>query len=446
MKVESSAHRGRAAVGLLLTLFLAGCGAGGWFGESDDPPLPGERISVLSDGRSLAADPRAADLPVALPRAIANEEWRQAGATPDHAPQHLELPESVSLAWSRSIGSGASRERRYLSPPVVAVNTVFALNADLRVVALASSNGEELWSADVNPEGERDGFGGGLAFDDGRIYAATGAAEVVVLDARNGEVIWRRSTAGPVRSAPTVADGRVFVVTVDNRIQAFTTEDGSELWSSSGIAETAGLLGSASPAYSQGVVLAPFSSGELIALKAENGRQVWAESLTSVRRVDSVSELSDVRGLPVIFRGYAFATGHSGQTAAINMLSGNRVWDQEFGGINTPWVAGDFLFLVSNENELICLLAGDGRVRWVRELARFADPEERTIPVVWAGPVLAGERLYLVNSLGRLVVVSPFTGETIEERELPGPTTLPPVVAARTLYVLSDSGTLAAYR
>src|SRR5690606_29064237 len=115
MKVESSAHRGRAAVGLLLTLFLAGCGAGGWFGESDDPPLPGERISVLSDGRSLAADPRAADLPVALPRAIANEEWRQAGATPDHAPQHLALPESVSLAWSRSIGSGASRERRYLS-------------------------------------------------------------------------------------------------------------------------------------------------------------------------------------------------------------------------------------------------------------------------------------------------------------------------------------------
>lgn len=436
----------RAASALLFASTVGACGAGDWFGESEDPPLPGERVSVLTGERTLAADPRAADLPVALPRAIANAAWPQAGAAPDHAPQHLDLPETLNLAWSTNIGSGSDRERRLLAPPVVVNDRIFALNADLNVVALSASDGDEIWSVDLNPEDEEDGFGGGIAFDGGRLYAATGFAQVVALDAQTGEVVWRVPTASPVRSAPTIADGRVFVVTVDNRLQAFATDTGRQLWSSSGIAETASMLGSASPAYSQGVVLAPFSSGELMALKAENGRQVWVDSLTSIRRADSVSELSDVRGLPVIFRGYAFATSHSGQTAAINMRSGGRVWDQEFGGINTPWVAGDFLFLVTNDNELVCLMAGDGRVRWVTQLTRFGNPEERLDPAVWAGPVLAGERLFLVNSLGRLLIVSPYTGETMGEFELPGPAMLMPVVASRTLYILTDDGTLAAYR
>ena len=59
----------------------------------------------------------------------------------------------------------------------------------------------------------------GRAFWNDRLYVATGYAQVLALDPADGKVIWRQNVGAPVHSAPTVADGRVFVVTVENELE-----------------------------------------------------------------------------------------------------------------------------------------------------------------------------------------------------------------------------------
>ena len=68
-----------------------------------------------------------------------------------------------------------------------------------------------------------------------------------------------------------------------------------------------------------------------------------------------------------------------------------------YGSFNTPWVAGDFMFLVTIDGELLCVTRRDGRVRWVQTLRRYRDEKAKRGKVVWTGPILAGGRLLLAN-------------------------------------------------
>jgi outer membrane protein assembly factor BamB len=279
-----------------------------------------------------------------------------------------------------------------------------------------------------------------------RLYVATGYAEVLALDPADGKVIWRQKVTAPVHSPPTVADGRIFVVTVDNELNALATEDGKRLWSHSGIPETAGLLGGASPAVEGEIVLAAYSSGELFALRVENGRALWSDSLAASRSVNAVAGLADIRGRPVIDRGRVFAVSHSGRMAAIDLRTGDRVWEQQIASSHSPWVVGEYVFVLANDNELVCLTRDEGKARWVYQLSRYEDEKAKSDPIVWAGPVLGGNRLIVVSSLGEAVLVSPFTGELIGQQTMSGGGYLGPVIAGNALYLLSDDANLSAYR
>ena len=85
--------------------------------------------------------------------------------------------------------------------------------------------------------------------------------------------------AGPLRGAPTLAFGAVYVMTQDNQLIALNQADGTTLWNQSGSLGQAGVFGVAAPAAGQGTVVAGFSSGELIAYRYENGRNLWSDAL-----------------------------------------------------------------------------------------------------------------------------------------------------------------------
>jgi outer membrane protein assembly factor BamB len=428
---------------LLLSLAPAACG---WFGDKKQP-LPGERISVLGLDSRLEPDPQLAAVPVKLPPAAANPDWPQPGGNAAHAMGHPALPDRIARAWESSIGEGASRRTRVLSQPVVAQGRVFALDGGVQVSALDAASGSRIWQVDLRPEGMRgSAFGGGPSYWKDRLFVSTGYAQVVALDPADGKVIWRQNVAAPVHSAPTVVDGRVFAVTVENELNALSAEDGHRLWTHSGIPETAGLLGSASPAVEGEIVVAAYNSGELFALRVENGRAVWSDSLSATRSVNAVAGLADIRGRPVIDRGKVFAVSHSGRMAAIDLRTGERVWEQEIGSSHSPWVVGDYLFLLANDNALVCLTRNEGKVRWARQLLRYEDEKAKSDPILWAGPVLAGNRLIVLSSHGEALSLSAYTGEMVARQSISSGSFLGPVVAGGALYLLTDDANLSAYR
>jgi outer membrane protein assembly factor BamB len=284
---------------------------------------------------------------------------------------------------------------------------------------------------------ERGAHGGGVAFDRGRLFATTGYGDVFALDAADGKMFWKRNIGVPLRAAPTVADGRVFVISYDNQLSALNDADGELIWAHVGIPEDAGLVGNASAAVEGDIVIAPYSSGEIFAMRVENGRVLWSDQLIRV---------AGATALAVLDRGVVIAISHAGRMVAIDARTGERIWDLDIAGIETPWVAGDFVYVVTTSAEVVCVSRRDGRVRWVTQLQRFEDPEARDEPILWSGPILASDRLILTSSNGIAVAISPYDGHLLGQMELPDGVTVPPIIADGVLYVLTDDADLTAMR
>ena len=436
-------------LGLCLLLGLAGCDTvSEWFGEDDPPPVPGERISVISLERKLQPDPGTEGLTVSLPAPYVNEDWPQSGGYPHHAMHHLAAADTLSVRWRASIGNSTDDDGPALATPVIAGGRVFTMDTRSLISSFDADTGARLWTADMLPEEDDEGaFGGGLAVEGGWLFATTGLGLVLALDAETGALRWRHSIGVPVRAPPVVYGGRVFAVSHDNRLWAMDAVSGVLQWSHAAIVESAGFLSGAGPAAEGGVVVVPFSSGELTALRVENGRTIWADIL-SVQgvRIGAIATFNDIDGNPVIDRGVVFAIGHGGRLVAIDERSGRRIWERDIAGLGTPWVAGDFVFVLTADGELLCIARENGAILWVRSLPRYEDPEEREEPIFWTGPVLAGDRLIVGGSDGRVLAVSPYDGHVLGGRYAGGPVRQPPVIADRTLFIVTDDADLIAFR
>jgi outer membrane protein assembly factor BamB len=424
---------------------VAGCS---WFGESEKPPLPGERVSALQLNRQLNVDPELADTDVILPEPYVNDAWAQPGGNQTHAMYHLKAGSgALQQIWSVDIGASADDENRLLAEPVVADNTIFAMDANSVVSAYNTADGKQIWRADLTPDDEDDNlFGGGIAWVEDKLIVSTPFAKVFALNAKSGEVIWEAAAPAPMRSAPSVSDGRIFVITIDNQLVVYALDDGRKLWSNAGVEEAAGLLGGTTPAVDGSLVVAAYTSGELLAFDVTDGRSLWTDSLAGGARGNAIATLTDIRGRPVIDRDYVIAIGNGGVMSAIDATRGGRVWDNSLGGTQMPWVAGDFIYVMTNDSEVICLSRMDGRIKWITPLPQFEDEVEKEDRIYWTGPVLVSDRLLVTGSSGLAVALSPYDGNVLGKQTLPDSSHLPPVVANETVYMLSDNARLIALK
>lgn len=417
------------------------------FGSSKTP-LPGERIAVFAGRGDIEPDKDMAGVQIVLPAPVVNDSWPQSGGFANYAMQHLAVSDSPKMIWTADVGAGSSSSRILTTPPVMAEGKVFAKDAQSQVSAFEADTGKLLWRVTLEPDKARDTdeFGGGLAYYGGRLFVTTGFAAVFALDPSSGKEIWTSTVSAPVRGAPLVFGDRVFAISIDNKLQSMAAVDGSDLWQYSALQETAGFVGGNSPAGSGEYVVAPFSSGELVGLRLDNGRPIWNESLIGASsEARAFGNLADIRGRPVIDRGVVYAMGSAGQLGAFDLRSGSRVWERGIGGSQTPWVAGRFLFVVSSGADVVAVSRDTGKIKWVTPLTQFQDDRRRK-PVLWGGPVLAGDRLLVVGSLGQMLALSPYTGEILGKLDVRDPMRLAPIVANSTIYVLTDSGRLIAYR
>jgi outer membrane protein assembly factor BamB len=428
---------------------LAGCETvSDYLGPGEKITIKGERVAVLNTDQAAKADASVAGVDVKLPAAKVNAEWTQPGGSATNAMQHLSASGALDQVWNVSAGSGSSSSVRLMASPVVGGGKIFTLDAEAKVKAFDAESGAEAWSLDLTPEDKDSdkGFGGGVAFDNGRLYVSTGFGFVVALNADDGKQMWKRDGTVPFRMAPVIVDGKVYVATQENQMLAMNTADGKVIWDHRGIAETAAILRSNSAAVEGDLVIAPYSSGELFALRADNGRVLWSDTLSRGGQLTPLASVSDIAAKPVIDRGLIFAISHRGRFVAINARTGERTWTIDVGGTQRPWVAGEFVYVVTDEAKVLCVTRATGKIRWTRQLTAFENEKSKRGPITWTGPVLASDRLIVASSNGQALALSPFDGTTISEISISGGAFIAPIVARNTVYLLTDNAGLYAYR
>lgn len=434
MMIVSSGLTGCESAGLEAPSMPSFSGVTSMF-EAEKAKLPGKRTSVLSTDSTQSLAAVEAKEPVRLPPMQANASWSQPGGAASNAPGHLALSAARQAVWQVDAGQGSTSNGRLTAVPIVDGGRVFTLDTEGVVSAFAAASGARVWRASLVPPQEKEakGFGGGLAAEGGRIYAATGFGSVVALDAASGKQLWSRSLGVPIRTSPTVAGGKLFVVNTESQLFVLSTDNGSELWTARGLPETASMLSNVSPALSGGTVVVSYPSGDVAAFDVKTGQQRWAEQLEGGASL-SLNKIGDA-ARPAIDHDIVFSVGRSGRMIATTAAKGERLWQKDVAANQTPCPAGDAVFVVDLSGKLLALGRKDGKIRWMAAL-----PEGQQ----WNGPVLAGGQLWLTSTAGQLVSVNAQTGVVGSRTSLDAPVYIAPVVAGGRLFVFTDKARLIA--
>lgn len=433
---------------LALSLGLAGCGALGGKAKPAATPTVGQRVPILSTiDTSAKLDPGIASLAVVVPPATENAEWAQAGGTANKSYGNLAIAANPKKAWTAKI-AGSSKKQRLAAAPVISGDKLFVMDTNGTVHAIDTKTGASLWTSTfaIKGDGASSVYGGGVSVSNDRVFVTTGVGEVSAINAADGKQLWKVKPSGPLRGSPTIAFNSVFVMTQSNQIIALNADDGSQIWNASASVGQTGVFGVAAPAAGQGTIIAGFSTGELIAYRYENGREVWSDALARTSLSTSVGVLTDIDADPIIDRGRVYALGQGGRMAAYELVTGQRIWELNLAGISTPSVAGDWIFTLTDDARLLCIQRSTGKIRWLTQLDGFRNMKKKKDQIFWSGPVLAGDRLWLVNSAGQVMSAAAADGVPSLYTRLGAPVTLAPVVAGSTLYVLDDSGVITAFR
>jgi outer membrane protein assembly factor BamB len=437
---------------------LSACSTVGRIGEALNPFDGGDapqqtvpedgRQSILAFEQQLTPDPTLAAQTITVPPSVSVVDWTQPGGTADNSPPQSNAAATLERAWRTNLGEGSGNRVAIAAPPVIADGRLFFLDGSHRLHAVSASDGGRVWDVRLRPNAGRDRVarGGGVATGGGRVYATTGFGFVAAFDAESGNEIWRTQANAPFQSAPTFSGARIYAVTNDSELLALDAATGEVVWTFQAIAEPARILSAPSVGVDGETIVAPFASGELVALLGANGRRLWADSLSRTGRLTSLSAINDIAGRPVIDGGAVYAASHSGVLAAIDLRSGQRIWAKSFASTQTPWVAGDVLYAVSTDGELAAFERRTGNVYWVAQLRRYRDETDRQGRVSWTGPIMVGGRLVLANSEGQVVAVSPANGQVLATADVDQPVYIPPIAALGQIYVVTDEARLVALR
>ena len=427
----------RAAAWLAACALLVSCG-------NREVILEGERINV----RPEAPAPLSAEGPqgVSLPNAVSNSEWAQLNGASSHFAGHVAVQYPLAPVWSANIGDGTRRGGRITGGPIVSGGRVFAIDSAAQVSAF-TSEGAPLWSRSLARDGEtsRGVFGGGIAADGDTIVAGTGFSEIVAMNAETGAVLWRQETDAPVRAAPVISNDRVYAVARDDQAYGIDLSNGRIRWRMTSIDPEAGIAGGASPAARSGLVVIPFGSGEVAGALARNGRRAWTTYVAGGRRGTVLGRINDITGDPVIAGDTVFVANQSGQFAALDRATGERVWSTRDGSLGPALAVDNSVFFVTDQSILKRLRATDGAEIWSVDLPRYSNVERRRGAYVHSGPLMVGGRVLVASSDGIIRTFDPVSGEALGDVTVGAGIAAQPAIASGRVFVVTTDGMLRAF-
>lgn len=393
---------------------------------SQDKKLPkGERLSVLDNSyKEAILTPQ--HKAVQLPAAAVNMAWGQAGINPQHIIGNLKAGFELTELWSENFGAGINKRDILLAAPVVSDNRIFVMDSKGKVSAFNLKSGERIWQnelkANIGGFKETKSRASGLAVDENTLFATTGFGGVFAMNVETGAPKWRKVMDAPIRIAPAVTKNMLLIQTVDNKIYALDKTNGKEIWKFGVAQEDTVLAGGAAPAYAaeDNVVIAGFSNGEIVVLNAAVGTPLWSAMLVAKNQVNSSTEINTIGAYPIVQEGMIYAISNSNSMQALDMRTGEKLWEKEIGSMQDMLMAGDYLFVISNRNILYAVEKYSGETAWALDIKEFlVDEDDESDGSVYAAPpLMLNGNIMLAFSNGKILKINAINGKVVAKTDV----------------------------
>ncbi len=251
---------------------------------------------------------------------------------------------------------------RYVGKALQVDGVAYIPSADYSVLAVDIESGEELWHFDT----EEGSVWGQPTYHDEIVYVTSLDRHVYALNANNGELIWSSNLDGAISAQALINPeaNLIYVPSFDNKLHALNLDDGEEQW----VAEATNWIWNA-PAFVDDKLYYADSNGEVFAINALTGEQVWQTGIHNMIVADGVvyDEPVEIKGAiqasPVFANDmlYIASVGNEeteeGLIVALSAETGEEIWQETTPAplFATPVIVGDVVVvaLQGEDGELL---------------------------------------------------------------------------------------------
>ena len=342
--------------------------------------------------------------------------------------------------WRASIGY-VTRRALVEQPPLYAEGLIITVSANGLIVARDAKSGVLRWQVKTSCHDDYR-LGGGLCYCNGVVYVSRPLGKVFAIDAKVGKILWEVSLESPLRSAPVANSQFVFVTTISNGLVCLRAKDGTQVWRDLAQEGTNSIVGGPAPILVSGNVIVGHSTGEISALRQENGHVHWRNTVSPESERLLLEDFLSWKA-PFLYHDTSLYLVHpAGALIAMDMRNGAVSWKLGAGYLYPPALGNNVIFVVDMFGYMVCVETLHGKVLWVANLPLYENPtQKQKRPIYWAGPVLAGDKLILAGTDGTMLTVSPYTGQIISQTKISDAALyLPPIVVDKVAYFLDQNG------
>jgi outer membrane protein assembly factor BamB len=340
----------------------------------------------------------------------------------------------VKKLWSEGVGGGKKQIKLRLGlGPAIDNGLVFAASHKGEMLAVALDTGRNVWVKKLKVP-----ISAGPAAAFGIVVAGSSKGAVIALDGATGRQLWRAQINSELLSSPAISENVVVMRSVDGRLHGLDTHSGKQLWSVEQQVPRLSLRGTAIPIVAKEVAISGFDNGKVMAVSLTTGDTIWDTALASPHGRTELDRLVDIDSAVRVVGDNVFAAGFQGRTAMLALDSGQLWWSHDMSSYRGLAVDADNLYVTESDGTVVAMRQRDGAELWRNEKLK-----RRGLST----PVVTSTAVALADFQGYIHWLDKGTGVLVaRERIAKQRVSNPPAGADDTIVVLTDGGTLAAYR
>ena len=412
--------------------------------------ISGDRKEVFNENIDIKINSEASSEIFKLGNEKSNQRFTHLGLNNSHSGGHLLGPNNKPVkSWVKDIGKGVSKDYPLMPNLVANDDIIFAMDTVGNLKALNANNGKILWENKISDrKNSYTSISGALSIYNDVLFAHLGGLSVFAFNVISGDEIWRKSFDFPVVGGPTANSKGVFYSLIDGSIKFLDEANGEVIWEKTGVNEISGIIGTGSIALNDEIAIVPGFGGDISILDIVNGGFLWEDNLASMSPKTAVEQISSIKAHPVIDGDSFFSISQSGRFASYDLNYNSMNWELNISGSQMPWIAGDSIFIISDDANLFCVRKEDGAIRWSVKLPYKIEENfirfQKFIPHF--GPIVASGKVYIVSGDKMLRIYNSLNGDLIEEIKFNASFSTQPIILNSTLYLINDNAKIYAYQ
>ena len=339
--------------------------------------------------------------------------------------------------------------------PVVLQDRIFLIDNKSNIFGF--SNGDkpkEIWENSVLKR-RKTVINGGISYHQNNLYITNGSDRLLKLNVDDGSVIWSKKFSHLLISTPLIYKDKIFVSNNQNQLYAIDKNNGNLIWQHLGSSTLTHLSKIPQTTVSGNLVITAYSSGEIYALNINDGKEVWRvylRDITSDSLDDSDFIFNGAVANFIIKNNILYVAGYKSFTAAIDLSSGQIIWQNKAVTARNIWLFADHIYLVTNDLQLVAINKDTGTIRFITELEDISKKKKKQYhKTVYSSPIVINSQVLLIGSSiekGSFAYLFDIkTGKMLKKEKIAGrnPIFADPILVKNNIYLIANNGTIRKY-